>query len=324
MSADEEVSPQTSTEEEPAADSSPATEDTPPEAEAAGEEPAEEDDAAEAVEGAESSKKVKKKRTPKPKKPVEAPKVTKAGYPKTSDMIVYALESIGSGRKGGSVQAIKSFILKTYPAVKKEKLKRMLRIGLEGCVESGAIKRPEGQEEMQAMQGRYKVVKTPRNANPSGEEMVVAAVGACDERKGATVNSIKAYILDNYDHVRPEMLRHQIRAGLKKALAKGLVAPHTPGKDGKVSLAARWHIKGDAKKDLQKKKSEERKIEAAKEAARAKAAAAREAAKKKSLAAKRAQPKKPTAKKAVKKAAPKKAAPKKAAPKKATPKRSRR
>jgi len=315
MSA-EEVSPQTSTEEEPAADSSPATEDTPPDADAAGEEPAEDDAAADAVEGAEAPKKLKKKRTPKPKKPIEAPKVTKSGYPKTADMILYALESVGSGRKGGSVQAIKNFILKTYPVVKKEKLKRMLKNTLELCVESGAIKRPEGQEDMQAMQGRYKVVKAAKNANPSCEEMVVAAVGACDERKGATVNSIKAYILDNYDHVRPEMLRHQIRTGLRKGLAKGLVAPHTPGKDGKVSLAARWHIKGDAKKEVQKKKSEERKIEAAKEAAREKAAAAREAAKKKSLAAKRAQPKKPTAKKATKKVAPKKAAPKKAAPKK--------
>jgi len=310
MSAEDDVSPQTSTEEEPAADSSPATEDTPPDADAAGEE-----DATDAVEGAEPAKKVKKKRTPKPKKPIEAPKVTKSGYPRTADMILYACESLGGGRKGCSVQAIKNFILKTYPVVKKEKLKNMLRNALDGCVESGSLKRPEGQEDMQAMQGRYKVVKAQKNANPSSEEMVVAAVGACDERKGATVNSIKAYILDNYDHVRPEMLRHQIRTGLKKALSKGLVAPHTPGKDGKISLSARWHIKGEAKKEAQKKRSEERKIEAAKEAAREKAAAAREAAKKKSLAAKRAQPKKPTAKKAVKKAAPKKAAPKKAAPK---------
>lgn len=231
-------------------------------------------------------------------------------------MILYAIESIGGGRKGCSVQAIKNFIIKTYPTVKKEKLKNMLKNSLDGCVEAGAIKRPEGQEDLQAMQGRYKVVTAPKSTNPSGVEMVVAAVGACDERKGATVNSIKAYILDTYDHVRPEMLRHQIRSGLKKGLAKGLVAPHTPGKDGKVSLAARWHIKGDAKKELQKKNAEQRKIEAAKEAAKEKAAAARVAAKKKSLAAKKAAPKKPTAKKATKKVAPKKAAPKKAAPKK--------
>jgi len=302
----EEVSPASGTEEETINDNSPAaTEETPPDA------PAEEGAGAAAKDGdaAAAEPKAKKKRTPKPKKPIEAPKIQKAsGYPKTADMIIYAIESLGE-RKGSSVQGIKNFILKTYPTVKKEKLKKMLKATLPLCVDQGAIIRPDGQEDMAAMAGRYKLVKAAKSTNPSCEEMVVAAVGAMDERKGATVNSIKAWILDNYDHVRPEMLRHQVRIGLTKAQAKGTVAPHTPGKEGaKVSLAARWHIKGEAKKELLKKQADDRKAEAAKK----KAAAARAPAKKKAAP--------PKAKKA---AARKKPAPK-AAPKKAAPKRRRR
>jgi len=237
----------------------------------------------------------KKKRTPKPKKPVEAPKVTKSGYPRTADMILYAIESLAE-RKGSSVQGIKNFILKTYPTVKKERLKSMLKQTLPNCLDQGAIKRPEGQEGMVPMAGRYKLVKAAKSSNPSCEEMVVSAVGALDERKGATVIAIKAWILDNYDHVRPEMLRHQIRMGLTKASAKGSVAPHTPGKTDKVSLAARWHIKGDAKKEIIAKRAEERKAEAAKAAAAKKRATATAVKKK---ASKKAPPK-------AKKAAPKK------------------
>jgi len=249
-----------------------------------------EEDAAEVDDAAPAEPPAKKKRTPKPKKPVEAPKITKSGYPRTADMIIYAIESLAE-RKGSSVQGIKNFILKTYPTIKKENLKSMLKNTFPYILDQEAIKRPDGQEDLAPMAGRYKLVKANKSNNPSSEEMVVAAVAALDERKGATVISIKAWIADNYDHVRPEMLRHTVRMGLTKASAKGSVAPHTPGKTDKISLAARWHIKGDAKKAALAKKAEERKAEAAK-------------AKKKAPAAKKKSPKKAPPK--AKKAAPKK------------------
>merc|ERR1712179_236947 len=110
MSGDEEDTKDLKEEEEVKDESPPATEDAPPDA-------AEVDDAAPAEPPA------KKKRTPKPKKPVEAPKVTKSGYPRTADMIIYAIESLAE-RKGSSVQGIKNFILKTSPPKKKKKKKK--------------------------------------------------------------------------------------------------------------------------------------------------------------------------------------------------------
>jgi len=300
MSTEEVESPVSGADEEAQVDDSPAAvEDTPPDA---AEEGADETAAEEAPK--------KKKRTPKPKKPIEAPKNTASGYPRTADMIIYAVESIGVPRIGASVQGIKNFILKTYPKVNKDRLKHLMKSTLPTCVDGGAIMRPEGQEDFKVMSGRYKKVPAAKSTNPTCEEMVVAAVGAMDERKGATVTAIKAYIIENYAHVRPEMLRHQIRMGLTKASAKGSVAPHTPGKTDKVSLAARWHIKGAAKKEIMAKKAEE--AAAAKQAEKAAAAKKKTAAAKRAAVPKRKTP--PKARKAPTKA--KKVAAKKPAPKK--------
>lgn len=92
----------------------------------------------------------------------------------------------------------------------------------------------------------------------SCEDMIIAAVGAHDDRKGATNGNIKTYILANFPNVRADMLKHQMRVGLATAQRKGLVAPHGGSDDGKVSLSSRWHLRGDAKKEVLKKKAEEK------------------------------------------------------------------
>ncbi|XP_042873447.1 sperm-specific H1/protamine-like protein type 2 [Penaeus japonicus] len=89
----------------------------------------------------------------------KAPK--KKQHPKTLDMVVEAIENLGD-RKGSSVQAIKSYILQNFKTVRADMLKSMLRRALASGLESGAVTRPKGQAETQAMSGRYLLGKAAK------------------------------------------------------------------------------------------------------------------------------------------------------------------
>merc|ERR1712168_498336 len=87
--------------------------------------------------------------------------VKKKQHPKTMDMVVEAIENLAD-RKGSSVQAIKSYILQNFKTVRPDMLKSMLRRALTSALASGAVTRPKGQAETQAMSGRYLLGKAAK------------------------------------------------------------------------------------------------------------------------------------------------------------------
>ncbi|XP_076028931.1 uncharacterized protein LOC143017851 [Oratosquilla oratoria] len=92
-----------------------------------------------------------------------APKRT---HPKTLDMVTEAIENLGDSR-GLSVQAIKAYILTHFKTVRTDMIRSMLRRALAAGLESGALVRPKGQLETQAMSGRYMISK---KAKRTGDE----------------------------------------------------------------------------------------------------------------------------------------------------------
>merc|ERR1712025_250260 len=119
-----------------------------------------------------------------------------------------------------------------------------------------AAKKPAAKKPVKKVAAKKKVKPTSKSRYTySCEDMVVAAVGAHDDRKGATRNNIITYILANFPKARADMLKHQVKVGLATAQRKGLVAPHGGVKEeGKISLNSRWHLKGEAKKAAKAKK----------------------------------------------------------------------
>ena len=151
--------------------------------------------------------------------------------------------------------------------------------------------------------------------HPTFAEMVIAAVIACKQRKGVSLQAIKKYIIATYKGIDAEKCGVHIKKAVKGLVVASKLNQKTgTGASGSFTLGVVTKPKAAPKKKPAVKKP-------AKKAKKPAAAAKKPAAKK--PAAKKPAAKKPAAKKpAAKKAAAKKPVAKKAAAKKPAPKKT--
>lgn len=88
-------------------------------------------------------------------------KPTKRTHPRTTDMIIEAIENMGE-RQGSSYQAIKAYILQNFKTVRPDMVKSMMRRSLRTGLEQSTFARPKGQVSSHGMSGRYLLGKSAR------------------------------------------------------------------------------------------------------------------------------------------------------------------
>ena len=60
--------------------------------------------------------------------------------------------------------------------------------------------------------------KAAKRNQPKTVDMIIEAIENLGERKGSSYQAIKAYILQNFKTVRPDMIRSMMRRALRKGL----------------------------------------------------------------------------------------------------------
>ncbi|XP_066989293.1 sperm-specific H1/protamine-like protein type 2 isoform X2 [Macrobrachium rosenbergii] len=134
--------------------------------------------------------------------------------------------------------------------------------------------------------GKKKVKRT----HPKTTDMIIEAIETLAERKGSSYQAIKAYILQNFKTVRPDMIRSMMRRSLKSGLEQSIFARpkgqlNTHGMSGRYLLGK--HARREEEEEVMPQKSK-----------RAQAVAALKAKKSKKMGKKRSKARRPFAKKA--------------------------
>ncbi|XP_068225111.1 sperm-specific protein PHI-2B-like [Palaemon carinicauda] len=132
--------------------------------------------------------------------------------------------------------------------------------------------------------------KTPKRTHPKTTNMIIEAIETLGDRKGSSYQAIKAYILQNFKTVRPDMIRSMMRRSLKSGLEQSIFA-RPKGQVNTHGMSGRYLLGKEAKKD------EEEEVMPQK-SKRAQAAAALKAKKSKKMGKKRSKARRPFAKKA--------------------------
>ena len=61
------------------------------------------------------------------------------------------------------------------------------------------------------------------STNPTTLAMVVEAIGALQDRKGASIQAIKGYILDKYPTVDPATMKSRLKKAIQKGIDNGTI-----------------------------------------------------------------------------------------------------
>ncbi|XP_069938633.1 sperm-specific protein PHI-2B/PHI-3 isoform X2 [Cherax quadricarinatus] len=84
--------------------------------------------------------------------------------------------------------------------------------------------------------------------HPKTMDMIIEAIENLGERKGSSVQAIKAYILQNFKTVRPDMIKSMLRRSLTAGLDQGTVARPKGQTDTQV-MSGRYLLGKTAKKE---------------------------------------------------------------------------
>ena len=86
--------------------------------------------------------------------------------------------------------------------------------------------------------------KRPATAStqPKTIDMVVEAISAQTDRKGASVPSIKSYILEKYVSVDPNMLKSRLKRALEKGLESGVIVRPKGWEESGSTLVGRFRV----------------------------------------------------------------------------------
>ncbi|KAK7018099.1 nucleosome positioning [Halocaridina rubra] len=124
-------------------------------------------------------------------------KPTKRMHPKTTDMIVEAIENLGD-KRGSSYQAIKAYILQNFSTVRADMVRSMMRRALKTGLEQSIFVRPKGHTSSHGMSGRYLLGKEAHLGEElevmpqkSKRALAVAALKAKKTKKGGKKKKAK-------------------------------------------------------------------------------------------------------------------------------------
>jgi len=132
--------------------------------------------------------------------------------------------------------------------------------------------------------------KAPKRTHPKTTDMIIEAIENLGDRKGSSYQAIKAYILQNFKTVRPDMVRSMMRRSLRTGLEQSVFA-RPKGQASTHGMSGRYLLGKSARKEEDEEVMPQK-------SKRAQAVAALKARSKKKGKKKRAKAKRPVAKKA--------------------------
>lgn len=90
--------------------------------------------------------------------------------------------------------------------------------------------------------------KAPKRTHPKTTDMIIEAIENLGDRKGSSYQAIKAYILQNFKTVRPDMVRSMMRRSLKTGLEQSVFA-RPKGQTNTHGISGRYLLGKSARKE---------------------------------------------------------------------------
>ncbi|XP_045598585.2 sperm-specific H1/protamine-like protein type 2 [Procambarus clarkii] len=115
---------------------------------------------------------------------------------------------------------------------------------------AAAAATPKAKTEKKAAAAGAKKKKRVGKKHPKTMDMIIEAIENLGERKGSSVQAIKAYILQNFKTVRPDMVKSMLRRALTLGLDQGTVARPKGQTDTQV-MSGRYLMGKSAKKEYE-------------------------------------------------------------------------